>query len=88
LKKKTCIAQIDCTYFQGGYGILQLNNVYTCHGFLQRSCELKKDFITFFTSLLNNLLTEDLATYYQHNSWNLEHDYMQLQVGDLGVVQI
>ncbi len=41
-KKKSCIAQIDCTHFQGKYGRLQFDNVYTCHGILQRMVNMKK----------------------------------------------
>jgi hypothetical protein len=48
-QKEFCIVQIDYTHFQGGYGRLQLGYVYTCHGFFQRTCKLKKiDSKTFF----------------------------------------
>jgi hypothetical protein len=32
--KKSCIAQTDQKHFQGGYGRLQLGDVYTCLEFL------------------------------------------------------
>jgi hypothetical protein len=32
-QRKFYIAQIDYTHFQGGYGRLQLGNVYICDGF-------------------------------------------------------
>jgi hypothetical protein len=32
-QKKSCIGQTNCKHFQGGYGRLQLGDVYTCHGF-------------------------------------------------------
>jgi hypothetical protein len=39
-QRKFHIAQINCKHFQGIYGRLQLGDVYTCHGFLQRTCEI------------------------------------------------
>ncbi len=38
-QRKSCIVKINCKDFQGIYGRLQLGDVYTCHGFLQRTCE-------------------------------------------------
>ncbi len=56
-QRKFYIAQIDYKHFQGGYGRLQLGNVYTCHGFLQRTCELKKvDSKTFFHKLIEQFV--------------------------------
>jgi hypothetical protein len=49
-QRKSCIAQTNYKHFQGGYGILQLGNVYTCHGFLQKTCKLENS-ITFFHKL-------------------------------------
>jgi hypothetical protein len=57
--------EIKCEHFQGWYGGLQFDNVYTCYGLLQRMCkfQLKKPIPKhFFTSLLNDLSTEDLLT--------------------------
>ncbi len=52
-QKKSCIAQIDYKHFQGRYGRLQLNNVYTCHRFLQRMGKLEEvKFITCFQKLI------------------------------------
>ncbi len=41
-QKKSCIAQTNYKYFQGGYGKLQLSNVYTFHGFFQRTHKSKE----------------------------------------------
>jgi hypothetical protein len=41
-QRKFCIAQTNYTHFQGGYGSLQLGDVYTCHGFLQRTHKLEE----------------------------------------------
>jgi hypothetical protein len=65
-QRKYCIIETKCKHSEGRYGRLQLGNVYTCNGFLQRMCEFeivdsKKQFI----SLFNDLLTEKLATIYQ-----------------------
>jgi hypothetical protein len=54
---KSCIAQIECKHFQGRYGRLQLGDVYTCHGFLQRTCELEEvDSKTFFHKLIEQFV--------------------------------
>jgi hypothetical protein len=49
-----------------------LGDVYTCHGFFQKTRKFEKtDFITFFTSLFSDLLIEYLVTLetcYQLNS--------------------
>ncbi len=51
-QKKFCIAQTYYTHFQRGYGRLQLGDVYTCHGFLQRTHELEEvNSKTFFHKL-------------------------------------
>jgi len=39
---KIHIIQTNYKDFQGGYGRLQLNDVYTCHGFLERTHEFKE----------------------------------------------
>jgi hypothetical protein len=63
-KKKSYIAQTNCKHFQGGYGRLPSNDVDTCHGFLPRIASLKQWIPKqFFTSLLKDLLTEDLVTF-------------------------
>jgi len=50
-QRKFCIAQTDYIHFQGGYGRLQLGD-FTCHGFLQRTHELKEaNSKTFFHKL-------------------------------------
>ncbi len=55
--KKSCIAQTNHKYFQGGFGRLQLGNVYTFHGFLQRTHESKEvDYIIFFYKLVRQFV--------------------------------
>jgi hypothetical protein len=50
---KSCIIQTNCKHFRKGYGRLQLNNVYTCHGFFQIMCEFEDfDSRTFFHNLV------------------------------------
>jgi len=39
---KIHIIQRNYKHFQGGYGRLQLNDVYTCHGLLERTHEFEK----------------------------------------------
>jgi hypothetical protein len=52
-KKNPCIVQIDYKHFQGGYGRLQLGNVHTCHGFLQKMHEYEEvESKTFFHTLI------------------------------------
>jgi hypothetical protein len=41
-QRKSCIVQTNYKYFQGGYGKLQLGNVYTCHGFFQKMSVFEK----------------------------------------------
>jgi hypothetical protein len=40
-QRKFCIAQTNYTHFPG-YGRLQLGDVYTCHGFLQKTHKLEE----------------------------------------------
>ncbi len=40
--KKSYNTQTNCKHFQGRYKRLQLGNIYTCHGFLQRTNEFKE----------------------------------------------
>jgi hypothetical protein len=42
-QKKSCITKTNCKYSEGGYGRLQLGDVYTCHGFLQRTCKFEEN---------------------------------------------
>ncbi len=52
-QKKSCIVQTYCKDFKGGYKRLQLGEVYTCHGFLQRSFEFEEaNSKTFFHKLI------------------------------------
>jgi hypothetical protein len=41
-QRKFYIVQINCKHYEGGYGILPLGDVYTCHGFLPWTASLKK----------------------------------------------
>ncbi len=62
-QRKFCITKTNCKHSKGGYGGLPLGNVYTCHGFSKENASLKKPILEhFFTSLFNDLLTEDLIT--------------------------
>ncbi len=50
---KSCITETNYKYSKGGYGRLQLCDVYTCHGFLQRTCKFEKaDSKIFFHNLI------------------------------------
>ncbi len=52
-QKKSCIAQTYCKYFEGGYGRLQLGNLYRCHGFFQKMREFEEaDSRTFLYKLV------------------------------------
>jgi len=64
---KSCIAQTNYKYFQGGYGKLQLGDVYTCHGFFQKTHEFEKaDPITFFYKLIKQFFHKGFG-----NPWQL-----------------
>ncbi len=71
-QRKSCIIETNYKHSKGGYGRLPLGDVYTCHGFFQKTRKFEKtDFITFFTSLFSDLLIEYLVTLetcYQLNS--------------------
>ncbi len=41
-QRNSCITQTNYKHFQGIYGRLQLGDVCTCHGFLQRRYEFEK----------------------------------------------
>ncbi len=48
-QRKSCNIETNCKHFEGGYGRLPLSNVYTCHGFFQRTHKFEKvDFRTLF----------------------------------------
>jgi len=72
-QRKSCIAQIDCKHFQGGYERLQLGNVYTCHGFLQRTCELEEVDKTFFHKLIEQFVNRGFGNTLQL-SINIIHE--------------
>jgi hypothetical protein len=40
-QRKSCVIKTNCKQSKGGYGRLQLGDIYTCHGFLQRTHEFK-----------------------------------------------
>jgi len=62
-QRKSCITKTNYKHFEGGYGRLPLGDVYTCHGLFLKHASLKKPIPKhFFTSLLNDLLIEDLVT--------------------------
>jgi hypothetical protein len=66
-QRKSCIAQTNYKYFQGGYGKLQLGDVYTCRGFFQIMYEFEKvDSITFFNKLIKQFLHKGFG-----NPWQL-----------------
>jgi hypothetical protein len=65
-QRKSWITQTDYKHFQRKYGRLQVDNVYTCHGFLQVTCEFEDfDSRTFF----HNLLTEQFVDKEFGNPW-------------------
>jgi hypothetical protein len=41
-QKMSCIIETNYKYSEGGYGRLQLGDVYTCHGFFQRTCKFEE----------------------------------------------
>ncbi len=52
-QKNSCITKTNCKHSKGGYGRLQLGDVYTCHGFFQRTHEFKEaNFKIFFHKLI------------------------------------
>ncbi len=56
-QRKSYIAQTNYKHFEGRYGELPLGNVYTCHGFLPRTCEFGKvDPKTFFYKLIEGFV--------------------------------
>jgi hypothetical protein len=62
-QRKSYIIKTNYKHSEGGYGRLPLGDVYTCHGFFLKHASLNKPIPKdFFTSLLNDLLIEDLVT--------------------------
>jgi hypothetical protein len=79
---KSCIAQIDYKHFQTRHGRLQLNDVYICHGFFQKTCKFEEvDSKTFFHKLIKQFINIGFG-----NPWQLAiniihetpNDYMRL----------
>ncbi len=58
-QKKSHIVQKDCKQSKGGYGILPVGNIYTCHQFLSRTCKFEKT--NSKTFLDRNSLLHDLV---------------------------
>ncbi len=58
-QRKFCIVEINYKHFKQGYGRLQLGDVYTCHGFFQRSHKFEVDSKTFFHKLIQWFVTKD-----------------------------
>jgi hypothetical protein len=51
-QKKSYIIETNCKHSKRGYGKLPLGDVYTCHGFLQKTCKFEEnDSKTFFHKL-------------------------------------
>jgi hypothetical protein len=66
-QRKFCISQTNYKHFEGGYGRLPLGNVYTCHGFLPKTCKFQKiDSKTFFHKLIKGFVNEGFG-----NPWQL-----------------
>jgi hypothetical protein len=60
-QRKSYIVQKKCKHSKGGYGILPLGNIYTCHEFLSRTCKFEKtNSKTFFN---RNYLLHDLVSF-------------------------
>ncbi len=86
-QRKSYIAQKNCKHYEGKYGRLPLNDVYTCHGFLPRTSKFEKtNSRTIFYELIEGFVNggfgnpwEPLGTSFQYNLWNLIDDFMQLQ---------
>jgi hypothetical protein len=56
---KYCIAQINSKDFGGRYGRLLVGDVYTCHGFLPRTCKFEKaDSKTFLHKLIKGFINK------------------------------
>jgi hypothetical protein len=59
-QRKSYIAQKFCKHSKGGYGILPLGNIYTCHEFPSRTCKFEKT--NSKTFLGKNSLLHDLVS--------------------------
>lgn len=65
-QKESCNTQTYYKHFKGRYKRLQLGEVYTCHGFLQRLCEFEEvDFKTFFHKLIQWFVNKGFGNYWQ-----------------------
>ncbi len=65
-KKKLALLKINCKHSKGGYGRLPLGNVYTCHGFLQRTHGFEKvDSITFYHKLTQQFVDKGFNNLWQ-----------------------
>ncbi len=67
-QRKYYIIQIDYKHFQKGHGRLQLDNVYTCHGFLQILCKFE---IFNSRTFFHNLFIERFVDKKFGNPWQL-----------------
>jgi hypothetical protein len=74
-QRKSYIVQKIYKHSKGGYGILPLGNIYTCHEFLYKTCKFDKTNSKTFLSrndLLHNLVSlgNFLSTkLMKHNKW-------------------
>ncbi len=65
-QRKSYIAQTNYKHFQGRCGILQLGDVYTCHGFLQKTRELEKvNSKTFFHKIIKWFIDKGFGNLWQ-----------------------
>ncbi len=61
-QKKSCITKTNCKHSEKGYGRLQLGDVYTCHGFLQRMCKFEEvDSRIFFHKFIQWLVDKGIG---------------------------
>jgi hypothetical protein len=88
-QRKSYIAQKKCKHSKGGYGILPLGNIYTCHEFFQEHASLKKLIPKhFLTKTIYYMVWFLLATSYQQNLWNVINNFMQFRASELGCYKI
>ncbi len=65
-QRKFWIIKTNYKHPKGGYGRLPLGNVYTCHGFLQRTHELEKtDTWTFFHEIIQWIVNRGFGNLWQ-----------------------
>jgi hypothetical protein len=61
-KKNIALLKQIVNISKGGYEILPLGNVYTCHGFFQKMHEFEKsDFKTFFHKLTESFVDREFG---------------------------